>query len=98
MAEGFINMHAVLRWMDAKAVTSDNSDYENIAKGTENIFHIVNGLVQNVDRTKKLVLAMVVAIVISKPVSFHITNVLSDPPFPLAWLESSFLSYLSWHS
>ena len=46
-----------------------------------NIFHIVDSIVENVDRTKKLVVIMIAAIVISVPLSFHLTNVLVGPPY-----------------
>ena len=58
---------------------------ENNKNGTPkpgaNIFQIVDAIVQNVDRTKKLVVIMLIAIVVSVPASFHITNVLVGPPY-----------------
>ena len=38
---------------------------------TENIFRITDELVSQVDRTKKLVVIMIIAIVIAVPVSWH---------------------------
>lgn len=47
----------------------------------ENIFHIVDGIVQNVDRTKKIVVLLIIAFVVSIPLSFHITSTLVHPPY-----------------
>jgi hypothetical protein len=57
------------------------NDDNNAPESSENIFHIVDGIVKNLDRTKKLVVIMVIAIILSIPLSFHITNVLSGPPY-----------------
>jgi hypothetical protein len=54
---------------------------KNDDQASENIFHIVDGIVQNVDRTKRLVVIMLIAIVVSIPLSFHITNILTGPPY-----------------
>lgn len=60
---------------------TENKKKDNAPESSKNIFHILDGIVQNVDKTKKLVVAMVIAIVISIPVSFHMANVLADPPY-----------------
>ncbi len=58
-----------------------NKDDNGAGELHENIFHIVDRIVENVDKTKKLVLIMVLAIIISIPLSFHITAVLIGPPY-----------------
>jgi ABC-type phosphate/phosphonate transport system permease subunit len=58
-----------------------NNGDENAGDATANIFEIVDGIVETVNRTKKIVVVMLVAIVISIPLSFHIANVLVSPPY-----------------
>ncbi len=45
---------------------------------TENIFRITDELVSQVDRTKKLVIIMIIAIVIAVPVSWHAAPLLTS--------------------
>jgi hypothetical protein len=59
----------------------NNNNNSNDKEIRPNIFQIVDSIVDNVDRTKKLVVIMLVAIVISVPLSFHLTNLLTGPPY-----------------
>lgn len=47
----------------------------------DNIFRIADELVRQVDRTKKMVIIMVAAIVIAVPVSWHLAPLVSGLPF-----------------
>ena len=63
-------------------MTKKGDDNNNNAEpSANNIFQIVDSIVENVDRTKKLVVIMLAAIVISVPLSFHLTSVLVGPPY-----------------
>jgi Na+-driven multidrug efflux pump len=47
----------------------------------ENILRIADELVRQVDRTKKLVIVMVVAVVVGIPFSWHVTPLLLGSPY-----------------
>jgi hypothetical protein len=47
----------------------------------ENILRITDELVRTVDRTKKLVIVMIVAIVVGVPLSWHVTPLLLGTPY-----------------
>jgi Na+-driven multidrug efflux pump len=48
---------------------------------SENIFRIADELVREVDRTKKIVICMIVAVVIAVPVSWHLAPFVKGAPF-----------------
>jgi energy-coupling factor transporter transmembrane protein EcfT len=48
---------------------------------SENILRIADELVHQVDKTKKLVLIMVVAIIVAIPLSWHVTPLLLGSPY-----------------
>lgn len=48
---------------------------------TENLFQIIDGLVYQLNKTKKMIIILVIAIVASVPLSFHVTFTLLEPPF-----------------
>lgn len=48
---------------------------------SENILRIADELVQQVDRTKKMVIVMIVAIIVGVPVSWHVTPYLLGTPY-----------------
>jgi di/tricarboxylate transporter len=48
---------------------------------SENVLRIADELVRQVDRTKKLVLLMVVAIIVGVPLSWHVTPYLLGTPY-----------------
>lgn len=48
---------------------------------SENILRIADELVRQVDRTKKLVIVMIVAIIVGVPLSWHVTPYLLGTPY-----------------
>jgi uncharacterized membrane protein YvlD (DUF360 family) len=48
---------------------------------TENIFTIVDRLVYQIDRTKKFILVMIIAIIVAIPVSWHVSPLLLGTPY-----------------
>jgi hypothetical protein len=48
---------------------------------SENILRIADELVRQVDRTKKLVVVMIVAVVVGIPLSWHVTPLLLGTPY-----------------
>jgi high-affinity Fe2+/Pb2+ permease len=59
------------------AGTSDSqNNRKEVDPSTENIFRITDELVRQVDKTKKMVIVMIVAIVVAVPVSWHVAPLL----------------------
>lgn len=54
---------------------------EDDEKPMANIFQIVDSIVENLDRRKKLVVIVLIAIVASVPLLFHLTAFLTSPPY-----------------
>jgi hypothetical protein len=50
-------------------------------KPTENIFRIMDEIVYQLNKTRKMFIIMIIAIVVAIPLSFHITFTLLEPPF-----------------
>jgi Na+-driven multidrug efflux pump len=48
---------------------------------SENLLRIADELVRQVDRTKKIVIVMIVAVIVGIPVSWHITPFLLGTPY-----------------
>jgi hypothetical protein len=48
---------------------------------SENILRIADELVHQVDRTKKLVIIMIVAVIVAIPISWHVTPYLLGTPY-----------------
>jgi hypothetical protein len=61
------------------ADTSKNVDDEDILG--DNILRIADELVSQVDRAKKYVVAMIVAVIIAIPLSWHVTPLLLGTPY-----------------
>ncbi len=57
---------------------SDKKPESDDTSSSENIFRIADELVYQVDRTKKLVVIMIISIVIAVPVSWHVAPLLSN--------------------
>ncbi len=55
-------------------------DREDIEVPAENILRIADELVREVDRTRKFVVVMIVAIVIAIPVTWHVSPLVSGSP------------------
>jgi hypothetical protein len=60
---------------------SKSEKREKTGGDSENIFSIVDRLVYQIDRTKKYVLAMVIAVIVAIPVSWHVSPLLLGTPY-----------------
>jgi hypothetical protein len=56
----------------------DNDD----SRARENIFQIMDGIIVQLNKTKKLFIIMILSIMIVPPITFAVTFVLLGPPFP----------------
>jgi hypothetical protein len=61
--------------------TKDNTD-ENRSKSKDNIFEIMDGIIAQLNKTKKMFIIMILTIMIIPPISFAVTFALVGPPFP----------------
>jgi hypothetical protein len=59
---------------------NDNDGDNNRSK--ENIFQIMDGIIAQLNRTKKLFIIMILTIMIIPPIAFALTFALLEPPFP----------------
>jgi hypothetical protein len=59
----------------------DNTD-ENRSKPKDNIFEIMDGIIAQLNKTKKMFIIMILTIMIIPPISFAVTFALVGPPFP----------------
>jgi hypothetical protein len=59
----------------------DNTD-ENRSKSKDNIFEIMDGIIAQLNKTKKMFIIMILTIMIIPPISFAVTFALVGPPFP----------------
>jgi hypothetical protein len=59
----------------------DNTD-ENRSKSKDNIFEIMDGIIAQLNKTKKMFIIMILTIMIIPPISFAVTYALVGPPFP----------------
>ena len=59
----------------------DNTD-ENRSKSKDNIFEIMDGIITQLNKTKKIFIIMILTIMIIPPISFAVTFALVGPPFP----------------
>ena len=57
-------------------------DNDNSKQSRENLFQIMDGIIQQLNFTKKMFIIMVVTIMIIPPLAFAITFALLGPPFP----------------
>jgi hypothetical protein len=53
-----------------------------VSEDRENIFKIMDGIIDQLNRTKKTFILMVITIMVVIPVSFAISFAVSGPPFP----------------
>jgi hypothetical protein len=56
----------------------DNDD----SRSRENIFQIMDGIIVQLNKTKKLFIIMILSIMIVPPITFAVTFALLGPPFP----------------
>jgi hypothetical protein len=51
-------------------------------KGLGNLFKIIDGLVEQMHRTKRMFIIMILTVMILPPVALFITSLANEPPFP----------------
>jgi Na+-driven multidrug efflux pump len=61
--------------------TNSNSNNDN-DQPKENPFQIMDGIIQQLNRTKKMFIIMILTIMIIPPIAFAVTFALLGPPFP----------------
>ncbi len=59
---------------------SKKTGNEDSTPSSENIFRIADELVHQIDRTKKMIIIMILAIVVAVPVSWHVAPLLTNTP------------------
>jgi hypothetical protein len=59
-----------------------DSSNDNI-QPKENLFQIMDGIIDQLNKTKKMFIIMILSIMIIPPISFVVTFALFGPPFPL---------------
>lgn len=59
-----------------------DSSNDNNTQPKENIFQIMDGIIDQLNRTKKMFIIMILSIMIIPPISFVVTFALFGPPFP----------------
>ena len=58
----------------------DDNDDDNTSR--ENIFQIMDGIIVQLNKTKKMFIIMILTIMIIPPITFAVTFALLGPPFP----------------
>jgi hypothetical protein len=56
--------------------------HDNGGQSTENLFKIIDGIIHQLNNTKKMFIIMIITIMVIPPLSFAITFALFGPPFP----------------
>jgi hypothetical protein len=62
-------------------VTESNREENNDNKSRENIFQIMDGIIAQLNRTKKMFIIMILTLMIIPPIAFAVTFALFGPPF-----------------
>jgi hypothetical protein len=60
----------------------DNNNDDRVSR--ENFFQIMDGIIDQLNKTKKMFVIMILSLMIIPPISFAITFALFGPPFPFA--------------
>jgi hypothetical protein len=60
-----------------------NKDDDDNSKSKDNIFQIMDGIIAQLNRTKKMFIIMILTIMIIPPIAFAVTFALLGPPFHL---------------
>jgi hypothetical protein len=60
-----------------------DKDNDNSSGSKENIFQIMDGILVQLNKTKKLFIIMILSIMIVPPITFAVTFALLGPPFPI---------------
>ena len=63
-------------------IDSSRDNDNNDKRFRENIFQIMDGIITQLNRTKKMFIIMILTIMIIPPISFIVTFALFGPPFP----------------
>ena len=75
--------------------TKNNKDGDsNDIKPRDNIFQIMDGIIAQLNRTKKMFIIMILTLMIIPPVAFAVTFALLGPPFHFAVEEEARLTAL----
>src|ERR687889_683143 len=61
------------------AQKNDNDDDDNTSR--ENVFQIMDGIIVQLNKTKKMFIIMILTIMIIPPIAFAVTFALLSPPF-----------------
>jgi hypothetical protein len=61
---------------------NDNDDNNKTKESRENLFQIMDGIIHELNITKKIFIIMILTVMIIPPLSFVITFALFGPPFP----------------
>jgi hypothetical protein len=59
-----------------------DKDTDDSSRSRENIFQIMDGIIVQLNKTKKLFIIMILSIMIIPPITFAVTFALLGPPFP----------------
>jgi hypothetical protein len=63
-------------------MTGTQEDKDDNNRSKENIFQIMDGIIAQLNRTKKMFIIMILTIMIIPPIAFAISFALLEPPFP----------------
>ena len=63
-------------------IDSNRNNDNNDKRFRENIFQIMDGIIAQLNRTKKMFIIMILTIMIIPPIAFAVTFALLGPPFP----------------
>ena len=58
-----------------------NKDDDDNSKSKENVFQIMDGIIAQLNRAKKMFITMILTIMIIPPIAFAVTFALLGPPF-----------------
>jgi steroid 5-alpha reductase family enzyme len=61
-------------------VTESNKSDDD-SRFRENLFQIMDRIIYELNKTKKLFIVLIIATVVAIPLSFHVTSALLEPPF-----------------
>jgi hypothetical protein len=61
---------------------TESSNDNNTTKPKENLFQIMDGIIDQLNKTKKMFIIMILSIMIIPPISFVVTFAIFGPPFP----------------
>jgi hypothetical protein len=61
---------------------SNKNDSDDDNRSKENIFEIMDGIIAQLNRTKKMFIIMILTLMIIPPIAFAVTFALLGPPFP----------------